>query len=264
MNQQVLVSIVTPSFNQAGFLAHTIESVLAQTYPNIQYIIMDGGSSDDSLEIIKKYGKRISYFESQKDLGQTDALNKGFAHAEGEIFAWLNADDTYLPYAVSRAVEVLQSNPEIGLVYGDANYIDANDRIIGKFPAAQTDYARLKRGYVHIPQQAAFFRGELWQRIGPLDPSFYFAMDYDLWCRLAKISQLKYIPEVWANFRLHPDAKTIIADNLCWPEMLRVHFREGGSWFSPIVVKYFLRKLAAPAISYRRKRMIMKNAGKEE
>jgi hypothetical protein len=100
-------------------------------------------------------------------------------------------------------VEYLTAHPEVGMVYGDANLVDETGRIIGRFPARQTDYRKLRRGYVHIPQQAAFFRADLWRRVGPLDPSFYFAMDYDLWVRLAKISSLKYLPKLWANFRLH-------------------------------------------------------------
>jgi glycosyltransferase involved in cell wall biosynthesis len=258
MKTQPLVSIVTPSYNQAKFLERTIQSVLAQTYANIQYIVMDGASQDESSNIIRKYRREIDFFTSEKDLGQTDALNKGFSHARGEILAWLNADDTYLPDAVAQAVDALKGNAEPGLVYGQANYIDENDKVIGSFPSEQTDYARLRRGYVHIPQQSAFFRADLWKEVAPLDPSFYFAMDYDLWVRLAKISTLKYVPRIWANFRLHADAKTINADDHCWPEMLRVHYREGGSWFSPIVMKYYLRKLAAPLINIRRRRMFQK------
>jgi len=114
----------------------------------------------------------------------------------------------------------------------------------------------LRRGYVHIPQQASFFRAALWKQVGPLDPSFYFAMDYDLWVRLAKITSFDYIPEPWACFRLHGDAKTISEDDRCWPEMLRVHYREGGRKLSVIVAKYWLRKLLAPIITWRRKKMI--------
>jgi hypothetical protein len=118
--------------------------------------------------------------------------------------------------------------------------------VIGRFPAAQTDYLRLRRGYVHIPQQAAFFRRDLWQRVGPLDPSFFFAMDYDLWVRIARLAPLKYTRKGWANFRLHGDSKTMAANDRCWPEMIRVHKREGGSWFSVIVAKYVIRTLIAP------------------
>jgi GT2 family glycosyltransferase len=166
----------------------------------------------------------------------------------------LNSDDTYQPNAVAEAVEYLQKNPEIGLVYGDANFIDERDRVVGRFPARQTDLAGLRRGYVHIPQQSSFFRADLWKKVGPLDESFFFAMDYDLWVRLAKTSQLKFIPRIWANFRLHKDAKTITADERCWPEMLRVHYRDGGSRLAPIVLKYWLRKFASPIINWKRRR----------
>ncbi|HUI88911.1 MAG TPA: glycosyltransferase family 2 protein [Anaerolineales bacterium] len=246
-----LVSVVTPSFNQARFLEATIQSVLSQNYPRLEYIIVDGGSADGSVDIIKKYLGRLAWWTSEADQGQTDAINKGFAHAKGDILAWINSDDTYEPGAVSSAVDFLRDHPEVGLVYGDANYINEDSRMIGRFPAAQTDLARLRRGYVHIPQQAAFFRSALWREVGPLDPSFYFAMDYDLWVRLAARSQVKYIPQTWANFRLHTFGKTIRADDRCWPEMLRVHYRDGGNFLSVIVAKYYVRKLIAPLWSLR-------------
>ncbi len=242
-----LVSVITPSYNQARFLEATIRSVLEQDYPRIEYFILDGGSTDGSLDIIKKYAPRLAGWVSEKDEGQTDAINKGFARATGEILAWLNSDDTYEPGAVREAVEFLRGRPEVGMVYGEANYIDENGRVIGRFPAAQTDYTRLRRGYVHIPQQASFWRADLWKKIGPLDPSFYFAMDYDLWVRLARISTLQYLPgQVWANFRLHAGGKSVVADSRCWPEMLKVHYRDGGSWFSIIQAKYMVRKAIAP------------------
>jgi len=250
------ISIITPSFNQAKFLRRTIESVVTQDYPNIEYIIIDGGSNDGSLEIIQAYEEHLAYWESIPDHGQTDAINKGFGKATGKYLAWLNSDDVYHPGSIAEAVEYLENHPDVGMVYGDCTFIDAQGSRIGFFPAAQTDYARLRRGYVHIPQQSSFFRAELWNKVGPLDPSFYFAMDYDLWVRLAREAPLVYLPgRIWASFRLHGDAKTIAADAKCWPEMLRVHYREGGRWFSPIVIKYAIRRLVAPLINWRRKRM---------
>ena len=251
-----LISIVTPSFNQARYLEATIQSVLSQNYPRMEYIIVDGGSTDGSVEIIKKYESKLAWWISEKDQGQTDAINKGFAHAKGDFFAWLNSDDTYEPNAISSAVNFLQAHPEVGLAYGDANYINEDGHVIGRFPAAQTDLIRLRRGYVHIPQQAAFFRADLWRMVGPLDPSFYFAMDYDLWVRLAMRSQVKYVPQTWANFRLHTSGKTISADDRCWPEMLRVHYRDGGKFLSVIVAKYYIRKLIAPLWSLRLRRKL--------
>jgi glycosyltransferase involved in cell wall biosynthesis len=238
-----LVSIITPSFNQARFLEETIRSVLEQDYPNLEYILVDGGSSDGSPEIIQRYKERLSWWVSEPDLGQTDAINKGFARARGEILAWLNSDDTYLPGAITQAVDFLKSHPDVGMVYGDANLIDEQGNVIGKFPARQTNYKKLRRGFVHIPQQASFFRASLWRQVGPLDPSFYFAMDYDLWVRLARLAPLIHYPRPWANFRLHESGKSVIADNRCWPEMLRVHYRDGGSWFSQLVFKAKIRPL---------------------
>ena len=238
-----MVSIITPSYNQANYLEETIRSVLEQDYPNIEYIIIDGGSTDGSKEVIKKYADRLAYWISEPDQGQTDAINKGFNKARGDILAWINSDDSYLQYAISEAVEYLQTHPETGMVYGDANLIDERGNIIGKFPARQTGYNRLRRGFVHIPQQASFFRADLWRQVGPLDPSFYFAMDYDLWVRLARLSPIEYYPKLWANFRLHSSGKSIISDDRCWPEMLRVHFREGGNRFSWMYFKAKIRPI---------------------
>jgi glycosyltransferase involved in cell wall biosynthesis len=258
MNSQPLVSIVTPSYNQVRFIGETIESVLAQDYARIEYIVVDGGSDDGSVEVIKGHQDRISWWVSEPDRGQTDAINKGFAAASGDIYAWINSDDTYEPGAAAGAAEFLQSHPNVGLVYGDANFIDAAGNVIGRFNAQQTSYKRLRRGGVYIPQQAAFWRANLWHKVGPLDPSFYFAMDYDLWVRLARITQLRYTPQLWANFRLHENAKTIFADDRCWPEMLRVHRRDGGGRFSIMYGRYLLRRLLSPVIRWRRSKLFSK------
>ncbi|HUE98444.1 MAG TPA: glycosyltransferase family 2 protein, partial [Anaerolineales bacterium] len=223
MTDLPLVSIVTPTFNQARYIEATIQSVLAQDYPRIEYIIIDGGSTDGTVDIIRKYEGRLASWVSEPDKGQTDAINKGFARAKGDILAWINSDDTYQPGAIAAAVRYLEDHPAVGLVYGDCNFINKTGRVIGKFNAAQTDLPLLRRGYVHIPQQASFFRAGLWRQVGPLDPSFYFAMDYDLWTRLAARSDIKYVPQTWANFRLHTSGKTIVADDRCWLEMIRVH-----------------------------------------
>jgi len=242
-----LVSIVTPSYNQAQFLESTIRSVLEQDYPNIEYIVVDGGSTDGSAEIIRRYADRMAWWVSEKDRGQTDAINKGFAHATGSIHAWLNSDDTYEPHSISEVVEYLQAHPDVGMVYGDSNYIDEQGRVIGRFRAAQTDRRRLLQGYVHIPQQSSFWRGDLWKQLGPLDPGFDYAMDYDLWVRFATAGvRIVYTPQLWSNFRIHLEGKTITAADACWPEMMKVYHRNGGTWFGILPVKYVIRQLGAP------------------
>lgn len=255
----MLVSIVTPSYNQARFIEGTIRSVLSQEYPQIEYLIVDGGSTDHTVDIIRRYADRLTWWVSEKDRGQTDAINKGFARARGEIFAWINSDDTYEPGAVSAAVEFMQNHPEVGMVYGDCNYIDGQGEVIGRFRSMQTSYRRIRQGYNHIPQQTMFFRAELWKELGPLDPSFHFAMDYDLWTRISARSEIKYVPQTWANFRLHISGKTLMADDRFWPEMLRIHYRDGGSFFSLIVARYYLRRLLGPLLNWRRRKLIKAN-----
>ncbi|MBK6795143.1 MAG: glycosyltransferase [Anaerolineales bacterium] len=251
-----LVTIVTPSFNQADYLEATIKSVLEQSYPHIEYIIMDGGSTDGSVDVIQKYAGKLRYWESAKDKGQTDAINKGFNRAKGDILAWLNSDDTYAnPNAIADAVNFLFANPEVAMVYADCDFINEQGQVIGKFASRQTDYAKLRTGYVHIPQQTMFFRARYWKELGPLDPSFYFAMDYDLWVRIAKHAPIQYLPgKTWANFRIHTSSKTNVNDERGWKEMLRVHYRDGGSFFSPIVAKYYLRKIIGPLWKWRIKK----------
>lgn len=252
----MLISIVTPSYNQSRYLEQTIQSVLAQDYPHIEYMVVDGGSTDGTINVIRKYESKLAWWLSEKDRGQTDAINKGFGRARGDILAWINSDDTYEPGAFAAAVRYLQDHPEVGMVYGDCNYIDGSGNVVGRFKAAQTDHRLLRRGYTHIPQQTMFLRADLWKQVGPLDPSFYFAMDYDLWIRISARAEIKYVRQVWANFRLHTSGKTILSDEYCWPEMLRVHYRDGGSFFSLIVAKYYLRKLIAPVWNRRRRRML--------
>lgn len=256
----MLVSIVTPSFNQARYIEETIQSVLSQDYPQIEYLVLDGGSTDGTIDLIRKYADQLAYWVSEADGGQTAAINKGFGRAKGQVLAWLNSDDTYQPGAVAAAVSYLQRHPDVGMVYGDCNYIDESGAVIGKFHSAQTNYRLLRRGYTHIPQQTMFFRADLWKQVGPLDPSFYFAMDYDLWTRIAAHTQIKYIPQTWANFRLHTSGKSILADDRCWPEMLKVHYRDGGSFFSVIVAKYYLRRLLTPFRSLRWSRLLRSTA----
>jgi glycosyltransferase involved in cell wall biosynthesis len=258
----MLVSIVTPSYNQSHFIEDTIRSVLSQDYPQIEYFVVDGASTDGTVAIIRKYEDKLAWWVSERDQGQTEAINKGFARAAGGILAWLNSDDTYEPGAVSAAVNYLQNHPDVGMVYGDCNYIDENGVVIGQFKSRQTSYHRIRRGYNHIPQQTMFFWADLWKHAGPLDPSFHYAMDYDLWTRIAARSEIKYVPQTWANFRLHTSGKTIMADDRFWPEMLRIHYRDGGSFLSVLVARYYIRKLFAPILNWRRRKMFVSRSSR--
>lgn len=243
MKNLPLVSIVTPSYNQREYLEETMLSVLEQDYPKLEYFVVDGGSSDGSLDVIKRYQDKLTGWLSETDEGQTDAINKGFDLCQGQIMAWLNSDDLYYPGAISSAVEYLMDNPAVGMVYGDTDLINGSGDVIGRFNAQQTSFKRLMRGGVYIPQPAAFWRKDLWERAGPLDPSYYFAMDYDLWVRFAKISRIDYCPKLWAKFRIHGAGKTTVSDDRCWPEMKKVYQREGGSPISVFMGKFYLRRL---------------------
>jgi glycosyltransferase involved in cell wall biosynthesis len=248
-----LVSIVTPSFNQAPFLEETIRSVLDQDYPRIEYIVIDGGSTDGSLEIIRRHQSQLAHWSSEEDMGQTDAINRGFSLAHGDVLAWLNSDDTYRPGAVKEAVAYLRDHPEVGMVYGHAYYVAGDGHVLAPYPTGVTDLKGLRRGVTTIPQQAMFFRSKLWRMVGPLDPSFYYAMDYDLWVRIAEVTPIALCRRPWANFRIHETSKSLTAASRCWPEMIRVHFRDGGSVFSLLYLKYLIRRLVEPLMPLRMK-----------
>lgn len=238
-----LVSIVTPSYNQGRFLEASILSVLGQDYPNIEYIIVDGASKDESVEVIRKYENKLAWWVSEKDKGHADALNKGFSHASGEILAWLNSDDIYYPSAVSEAVAFLSQHPEVGMVYADALLIDNASQPMGKFASKQTSYRAMLRGSVHIPQATTFYRASLWNQVGPLDLSLFYAFDYDFWVKVAKVSEVRYLPRLWAQFRIHDQGKSVVNDDRCYPDMLRVNDREVGGGLSWLRVRALTRRL---------------------
>lgn len=209
MSQTPLVSIVTPSYNQAAFLEETIQSVLAQNYPNLEYWVMDGGSTDGSVEIIRKYASHLSGWISEKDHGQADAINKGFKRATGEIVAWLNSDDLYRPGAIQSAVSIFQENPEVGLVYSDVDSIDANGEVFNRMGYDQWGIRDLMTFNI-LGQPGVFFRRSVLEKAGYLDLSYQYLLDHHLWLRMALNAPLKYAPgEVWAAARIHAGAKNV-------------------------------------------------------
>jgi glycosyltransferase involved in cell wall biosynthesis len=202
-----LVTIVTPSFNMDRYLPRTIESVLSQDYPNIEYIVMDGASTDGTHAILKGYGDRLQYF-SEPDKGPSDACYKGFQHAHGEILAWMGADDIYLPGAVRTGVEALLARPEIEVVYGEGYWIDEGGAVISRYPTLPFDPHVLERD-CFICQPASFFRASAYRRCS-LDPDVNMSFDYDLWIRMVKQGiRFQMIPQYLAGSRMHHGAKTL-------------------------------------------------------
>jgi glycosyltransferase involved in cell wall biosynthesis len=208
MTKQPLVSIITPSYNQADYLEKTIRSVLEQDYPNIEYLVVDGGSKDNSVDIIRKYEQRINWWVSEPDTGQADALNKGLARANGEIVAWLNSDDVYRPGAVRQAVEALQQNPEVGFVYSKLHSIDRSGEVFNTITYEQFDLLDLLSFRI-IGQPTVFMRRSVLQQAGPLDASYNYLLDHHLWLRMLRLAPIKYFPVTWAAARHHPSAKNV-------------------------------------------------------
>lgn len=206
MTDLPLVTIVTPSYNQGRFLEATLRSVLEQDYPNIEYLVVDGASTDNSVEIIRRYADRLAWWVSEKDAGQSEAINKGLRRARGEIVAWLNSDDVYLPGAVSAAVAVFRSRPEAGVVYGDALSIDADGKPFNVMRARQYSLADLMAFNI-ICQPAAFMRRAVLEQVNYLDPTYHLLLDNLLWMNMARLAPLVYVPQTWAAARYHEAAK---------------------------------------------------------
>jgi glycosyltransferase involved in cell wall biosynthesis len=201
-----LVSIITPSYNQSPYLEQTMQSVLEQDYPRIEYIVIDGGSTDDSVEIIKKYADRLAYWITEKDSGQAEAINKGLARASGEIVAWLNSDDYYMLNTVSVAVRCFEQNPDVVMVYGDMLAVDGDGRTLNILKYKQLSLEDLLCFQI-IGQPSVFFRRSALEKTGPLEPTFHFMLDHHLWIRLAQQGRILHVPQVWSAARYHAGAK---------------------------------------------------------
>jgi glycosyltransferase involved in cell wall biosynthesis len=220
-----LVTVVTPSYNMKQFLPATIESVLGQDYPSIEYIVVDGASKDGSLEVLEGYRDRLR-FTSEPDNCPADAVFKGLAQARGEIVTWLNADDTYEPSAISRAVEYLMAHPDVDVAYGDGWWIDEQGEPIRIYPTLPFD-ARVLEYDCFICQPSAFLRADSYRRC-PIDPQLKASFDYDLWIRMAAQGQrFAYLPQHLGNTRMHRGAQTIGARDLIFRasmDLLRRHY----------------------------------------
>lgn len=203
-----LISIITPSYNQAAFLEQAIQSVFGQEGAPVEYLIVDGGSTDGSVEIVRKYADRLAGWVSERDSGQAEAINKGLQRATGEIVAWLNSDDLYLPGAIAQAVAAFQAHPEAGLVFGDAITIDPAGRQIGRLAFGDWGLDELM-GFRIICQPAVFMRRAVLEQAGYLDTSYHYLLDHQLWLRIARLAPIRHVPQVWAQARHHPGAKNV-------------------------------------------------------
>jgi GT2 family glycosyltransferase len=231
MNKQARISIITPSYNQSEFIERTILSVLSQkTELEIEYIIFDGASTDGTLDILNKYSAEIQWF-STPDRGQADAVNKGIAIASGEIIGWLNSDDLYTSGALQKVLHYFESNPECQWLYGQCNIIDDTETEIRRWMTKYKNFRARKFNDKSllfencICQPAVFFRKSIFDKVGLLSIDLPFAMDYDLWFRLAKHYKPGIINCVLASFRVHKDSKSTRNSRKQFLEQYLIHKR---------------------------------------
>ncbi len=235
-----LVTVVTPSFNQARFIKATIESVLSQDYPNIEYIIFDGGSTDGTSAVVAPYSDRLT-FVSEKDRGQGDAINKGFQMAGGSIVAYLNSDDIFLPGAVSAAVAALQENPEYGAVYGEGYRIDADGNIIARFEVTEVyNLWKLVNVSDYILQQTVFWRRSVFDTIGYFDLDLHYGLDWDILMRTGKRYVMGYVPQFMGCIREYPQAKTSAGGAQRFREIARILRAQSSYRYPPAYFIYGL------------------------
>ena len=202
------VSVVTPSFNQAAFIERTLASVASQSGVHFDHQVIDAGSTDGTLEILRRFGHGVRWV-AEPDRGQAHAVNKGIAASDGDIIAWINSDDVYYPGAFSRVIDAFEAHPDVDVIYGKADHIDAGDAVIEPYPTRDWSLEALG-DRCFICQPAAFFRRRAIERWGLLDESLRYCMDYELWLRWGKAgARFLYLPERLAGSRLHADTKTL-------------------------------------------------------
>ncbi len=204
------LSVVIPSFNQGEFLEETLLSLFNQqdiARDEFEIIVIDGGSADDSIEIIKRYADRIAYWVSEPDEGQTHALIKGFAVAQGDILAWLCSDDLFESTTVREVIDYFSERPEVAFVYGDSGWIDRKGRFLRWKKEIPFNWFIWARGYNYIPQPSTFWRRDLYEEAGGLRQEFDLAMDADLWARFARITRPRHVRRAWSRMRSYPEQK---------------------------------------------------------
>ncbi|MHC5036757.1 MAG: glycosyltransferase family 2 protein, partial [Planctomycetota bacterium] len=221
MGEEPLVSIVTPSFNQGRFLPDCLKSVADQDYPRIEHFVVDGGSTDETLDVLRRWDGHEIQWVSEPDRGQSHALNKGFRKARGEIFTWLNCDDTLHPGAVGRAVRYFQEHPEWDMVYGEGRFVNVKGEDTGFYPTEPFRFERLAE-VCFICQPASFFRAGIFRKVGGIDERWNFGMDYDLWIRIAKAGRIEKVGDIFATARMYDENKTLASHRKAHQEYIRI------------------------------------------
>ena len=239
------ISIVTVSFNQAKYLEDNIKSVIAQKYPNVEHIIIDGGSTDGSVEILKKYDKHIKWI-SEKDEGQSDGLNKGFKMATGDIIGWVNSDDRLTEGSLFKVAEFFMNNPHEIAVVGDQDVIDENGNLISTIKSREYTYDFLVNEATGITQNSMFFKREVFDKIGYLDKNLHYAMDMDLFIRIASLKKIPYIPQRLAQFRIQPESKTSEGGHKFAKELLKLRKKYNRKFLSPAHINDLYVLYSAP------------------
>jgi len=247
------ISIVTPSFQQARFLERTIQSVIDQGYPRLEYLVLDGGSTDGSLDVIRKYEDRLDFWSSEADRGQAHAINKGFRQAKGELLGWLNSDDTLAPGALLEIGRLFLSHPHVDLVYGHTFLINEADRVVGRRLAVPTNLRELIQYNRNMwSQPGTFWRRRLYELTGPLDESLHYAFDCDFWIRAASTGTICCLPHHLANLRIHAGTKSATKRSLFLEEHQQLDQRYGSEFRTGVRHSWFrlrrrIRVLRRPA-----------------
>jgi len=223
------ISIVTPSYNQAQFLERTLRSVLDQRYPDLEYVVMDGGSTDGSADLIRKYADQLTYWVSEKDRGQSDAINRGFARCTGDVFGWVNSDDYLMPGALEAVAQAWRADPDAGAWVGDCLRTSEGTDEEYTIEASALDLDTLGNRWfeVFFGQPSCFFSARAWRECGPLDEDLHYSMDLDLWLKMLKKFRFVHVPCVLSCAPKHPDAKTVAQRRLSIAQTWVVRARHG-------------------------------------
>lgn len=239
-----LISIIVPSFNQAEFLEQTLTSILSQPYPHKEVLVVDGGSTDGSVEIIRRYEAQLAWWVSERDRGQSDAINKGVAHACGDIIAWLNSDDMYLPWTLTVVADAFMRNPGAAAVYGDYYVLRPDGKMVLKKKIA-FDWEICLRAYMMSPQPSTFIARWAWDHAGGVDINLHYCMDYDLILKVGRLGPVVQVKEPLSVFRLHKGSKTMEARGQFRAENRLVRERALGRPLTPVdnvLERFYLAK----------------------